>query len=419
MNIGILGLGPVGRSFVDLLVTSGHKVFAYDKNPDFMHGLPRTQICACEEEVGREADFLLCCTDMLSGDALTKAAKVMKPRTVVSGDFSAKTPEYDALKASGRLDDLTYWSIHTVFAPKLGFNKQLIIEIPVRRCTQDGTEHPFIRQFRDTLRAAGARFMRLWSVQNHDIRMGRVQGAISAQNICTAATLAELGINPLTDDTGIYSGKFDEVNLLMALRATGKAGSSNHRVYGLIAMMNPYSLMNIAAYARGFNQLIEAAEGSTQEALDLLERTRETLGWERVEKASRLWDSLFGSEGNTRNSFSSHLAAAVAWAKSDAPLEMFEGTPSPPYRIRELTALKALSMPERCIRNMQTGKTHDGEFLKTVNRYRRWAQKASKARDWASVDEFETLFFDPVRIAFSEVLKTVDAKTNELIRRIK
>jgi len=418
MKIGILGLGSVGRSFVDVLSRYGHEIFAYDASPDLMHGLPMIKVCEREEEVGENSDFLLCCTDMLSGYALTKAAKVMKPGTVVSGDFSAKTPEYEAFKDSGRLDDLVYYSIHTVFAPKVGFKDQLVIEIPVRNCTgKDGKENPYIIQFRDTLKAAGSRFKRLWSIQNHDLRMGRIQGAISAENICTAATLAELGVNPLTD-TEIYSGKLDEAKFLMSLRAIGGKSSSNHRVYGLIAMMNPYSLANISAYADVLERVIETTQRSEREAIDMFEAARETLGCERVEAAKRLWDSTFGSECGTKNSFSSHLAEAILWAESEAPLEMFTETPSPPYRFRELMALKALSMYKQCVRNMRSRDTHDREFLETVKRYRDWAEQALKEKSWASIKRFKLLFFEPARKVFSKELENIAERTNELIKMV-
>lgn len=417
MKIGILGVGPVGKFFVDILPEYGHEVFAYDVNPELTYDLPKVRVCGCEEEVGENSDFLLCCTDMLSGHALTKAAKTMKPGTVVSGDFSAKTPEYEAFKAAER-SDLAYYTIHTLFAPRLGFKDQLVLEIPVRNCTKDGKENPYITEFRYTLKATGARLKRLWSVQNHDLRMGRIQGAISAENICTARTLAELNINPLTD-TKIYSGKLDGTKFLMSLRAIGNEGGSNHRVYGLIAMMNPYSLVNIAAYADALERLISTAGRSEKEAKDMLEAVREALGWERVEEAGRIWDSVFGSEGETKNSYSSHLAEAIVWAESEAPLEMFEETPSPPYRMRELMALKALSMHEKCIRNMCDEDTHDIEFLGRVREYRNWTERASEAKNWESVDEFKALFFDPVRETFPEELKNIAERTNKLIKMVR
>lgn len=417
MKIGILGLGSVGRSFVDMLSRYGHEIFAYDANPDLTHNLPITKVCESEEEVGENSDFLLCCTNMLSGYALTRAANVMRSGTVVSGDFSAKTPEYEAFRNSGR-DDLAYYSIHTIFAPRLGFKNQLVIEIPVINCTQkDGKENPYITQFRDTLRAAGSRFKRLWSVQNHDLRMGRIQGAISAENICTAATLAQLRINPLTD-TEIYSGKLDEAKFLMSLRAIGTEGSSNHRVYGLIAIMNPYSLANISAYTDVLERLIETTQRSEKEAIDMLEAVRESLGWERVKAAKGLWDSTFGSECETKNSFSSHLAEAILWAESEAPLEMFAETPSPPYRLRELMALKALSMHRQCVGNMRSRDTHDWEFLETVKRYRDWAEEASKEKSRASIKRFKCLFFEPVRKVFSRELENIAERTNELIKMV-
>jgi len=426
MKIGILGLGPVGRSFLETLPQYGeHTFYVYDTDPDKSRNLGRgVYLCRGEEEVGGEADFLLCCTDMLSGHALTKAAGAMRSGAVVSGDFSAKTPEYEAVRASGRLEDLAYWSIHTMFAPATGFDGQLVIEIPVRNCTDGGSEHPYISGFRETMGRAGARFKRIWSYQDHDRRMGRIQGATSAENICTARTLAELGINPAKADEGPYANRFDEIKFLMALRSIGKAGSSNPRVYGLIAMMNPYSLDNLRSYELALEKLILAAGRSEAEANAMLAEAVESLGFERVAAARRLWEEKFGPFPDSGNSYSSHLAEAVLWSGSEYPLEIFDETPSPPYMMRGLQALTAASDYERCIRNMASGGTHDGDFLRFVRQKREWAEGAVAAvrsdpkTGWEQIDGYEQLFFTPVRKAFPEELESVGPATNEILREL-
>jgi prephenate dehydrogenase len=415
VKIGILGVGAVGKSFVDVLPKYGdHTIYAYDIDPARTYGLENVQVCGSEEEVGAYADFLLCCTDMLNGAALTKAARAMRSGTVVSGDFSAKTPEYGAVKASGRIEDLSYWSIHTTFHPKLGFDDQLIIEIPVRNC-YDGKEHPHITEFRDTLERAGSRFKTIWSVDDHDKRMGRIQGATSAENICTAATLAKLGINPETD-SNVYANTFDRTKFLMSLRAVGERGSSNSAVYGLIAMMNPYSRSNIDAYLETLEHLISAGKDSGE----ILEAAIDSLGYERVAEARRLWESRFGPLENYGNSCSSHLAEAVLWSASEYPLEIFAETPSPPYRMREIQALTALSDYQRCLQYM--GTAHDEDFLIFVRRYQQWTRDSagcdSAESSRAHLDKFEREFFTPVREAFPEELKNIGPRTNKLLKKI-
>jgi prephenate dehydrogenase len=428
MNIGILGLGAVGQSFVDVTTKygNGHQLYVYDKDPGKMKPLQdyrHIHACGSEEEVGRNADFLLCCTDMLSGDALTKAAREMRDGKVVSDDFSAKTPALAAYKASGR--QLPYWSIHTMFSPKTGFKGQLIIEIPARYCMDGGKENPYITEFRNTLAMAGAHFKKIFLVSDHDNRMGRIQGATSAENICTARTLAELSINPLKEGAEVYSNVLDKVNFQMALRAIGEAGSSNSSVYGLIAMMNPYSLSNIRDYLSALETLIETAGKGEKGARDMLETTMENLGPGRIDEASASWNKCFGPVGETGNSYSSHLAEAIVWSRpKEYPLEIFAETPSPPYRIREVMALKALSMYQRCIRNMRHGRTHDQDFLGIVRKYKDWAERAFEAVNdnpesgHKLLGEFEGEFFVPAREFFSDELVDIGRKTNELIKRL-
>ena len=220
MKIGILGLGPVGKSFLETFSQYGnHNLFVYDANPKKVTASaeqPGIYLCNSEEEVGKNSDFLLGCVDMLSSYAITNAAKVMRQGAVVSGDFSAKTPEYKAVKASGR-DDLSYWSIHTMFAPQLGFNGQLTLEIPVRNCYKDSIENPYITEFRKILTEAGSKTRTIWSFRDHDERMGRIQGSTSAENICTARTFAELGINPTQEKSNVYANEFDKTKFLMSL----------------------------------------------------------------------------------------------------------------------------------------------------------------------------------------------------------
>ncbi len=414
MKIGILGAGPVGSCFAEMLPRYGHEVHIYDTDNEKTKGLGNANICTCEGEVGEKSDFLLCCTDMLSSDALTKAADAMKPggrhRKVVSGDFSAKIPEYEAFRKSRNAGKHAYWTIHTMGSPKMGFKNMLVIEIPVENCTDNGRENPYISEFRKTLAMAGSRFRVIWTPEEHDRIMGRIQGATSAENICTAKTLADLEINPL-ERGNIYSNKFDRIKFLMSLRAVGKKGSSNHRVYGLIATMNPYSLENIQKY-------LEVLEGFTEsnEAYAMAEDAVRRLGKERIKRAAWLWDSKFGTVSRTENSYSSHIAEAILWSQEgEYPLGIFQETPSPPYRMRELMALKALSMHRQCIENMHSRETNDRDFLEVVRAFREWAEKSRHAGGWEALDGFEREFFEPVRERFPEELETITEKTNQLI----
>jgi len=428
MDIGILGLGPVGKSFVYAGTKyGGHRLHIYDSDPVKMAAFAESgniHRCGDEGEVGANADFLLCCTDMLNADALTKAAKAMKDGRVVSDDFSAKTPAYKAYTAAGR--QLPYWSIHTMFTPSAkGFNDQLVVEVPVRYCSDDGgKENPYIGEFRGMMERAGARFKRIWSVRDHDKRMGRIQGATSAENICTAATLARLGISPIRSGGTVYSNALDGAKFLMALRAIGEKGSSNPRVYGPIAMMNPYSRENIAAYLGVLQELIAAAGRSEGEADAMLMEAMESLGWERVREAGALWDRSFGPISNPTNSYSSHLAEAVLWSRSEYPLEIFTETPSPPYRMREVMALRTLLMHKECVRNMRNGGANDSDFMETVRQYRGWADLAAEAvgtdvgSGWEHLKKFERAFFDPVREAFPEELAGILERTNTLIGKL-
>ena len=328
MDIGILGLGGVGKSFIKLLSQYGKRddrIFGYDvQEVDLGEYDGKIELVESEEALGEQSDFLICCTDMLAGDGLRYAAAQMRPGTVVCDDFSAKTPAYDAIKESGALEKgVAYWSFHTMFSPKMGFDGQTVLDIPVSGCYTNGTIHPYIERTRQMIAQAGSKFKRIWSVPEHDMMTGRIQASVSAQNICTAKTLAGLGINPL-EGNETYSGSLDINNFLMALRAIGPPGSSNHSVYGLIAMKNPYSMQNLDSYVKAYKTLIAVASESKNDAIDILKETREKLGWDRVGLAGKGWDDTFGEVGPTMNSFSSHLAEAIAWSESDAPVDVFQ-----------------------------------------------------------------------------------------------
>ena len=420
MDIGILGLGPVGSSFLNVVPNYGHRVVAYDINPDKMTNLPEDAIPARnEEEVGARSDLLLACTDMLSGSAVTKAVSAMRDGRVVCDDFSAKTPAYNAYKAANR--ELPYYSIHTMFAPSLGFDGQLIVEIPVMYCTDDdGQENPYIAEFREVLTREGAKIKRIWSVRDHDERMGRIQGAVSAAGICTARTFAELGVNPLEDGNIYHGNELDRANFWMSLRAIGPEGSSNPTVYGLIALMNPFSFANISEY---YTQLMNLVDGDKKQVDEMLEEAVVGLGSERVRQGAKTWDRCFGPMGDFGNSYSSHLATACHWSRG-SPLEIFAETPSPPYRMRERMALKALSMYPRCVENMSRGDTHDREFLDTVGKYMQWIGRdadeveANRQIGWERIRMFEEEFFTPVREAFPDEIKRAPAESGAMIKKL-
>jgi len=429
MKVGILGLGPVGMSFAYILPKHGHEVYAFDNNPDRMKKLPDgVYACGCEEEVGAESEFFLGCTDMFSGYALTRAAKVMEHGTVFSADFSAKTPEQQAFMEAGR-DDITYWSIHTLFAPPgMGkpadgsFKGKRIAEIPVSGCWRgDGSEHPAITEFRETLKVEGASFKKIYTIEDHDRRMGRIQGATSAENMCTARTLAGLGINSLRDGS-IYSDGHGRVNFQMALRAIGEEGSSNPVVYGGIVIMNPYALMDITEYSDTLEWLIRIVREDPKEAAAMLRHAGGALGRGRIEEALALWktkfESDFGPPGGGRNSKSSHLAETLLWSQPGYPMDMFADISAPPYRMREMLALIALSEHDCCLANMRRGDTHDEDFLDVLKEYAEWATRAAAEKNRQAITELEKRFFAPVRLAFPDDIKGIGVKTNDLIGRI-
>jgi len=427
MKVGILGAGPVGRSFGEVLLKYGHEVYAFDINPDRTKGLPGgVYACGCEEEVGAESDLFLGCTDMFSGYALTKAAKAMPQDAVFCEDFSAKAPAQRAFENAYR-KDLAYWSIHTLFAPPPmnkpvdgSFKGKNIVEIPASGCWRDdGTERPQIAELRRILEAEGAEFNVIYTIEDHDRRMGRVQGATSAENICTARTLAGLGINPLREGS-IYANGPDRVNFLMALRAIGEKGSSNPCVYGGIATMNPFALRDIIEYSATLESLLKA---SPEEAADMLRMAVGTLGRGRIEGALARWrnrfEKDFGPSGAGSNSGSSHLAEGLLWSQSDYPMDMFDVVTAPPYKMRGMLALIGLADYERCLGNMLRGGTHDKDFLRTVGMYSELAEKAAKAKSVDSVVEFEKTFFTPVREEFPDDIKDINKKTNDLIAKMR
>jgi prephenate dehydrogenase len=422
MNVGVLGLGPVGRSFVDMLRRYDVGISAFDPNPATYEDLDASKVdrCDSEKDLGSRSDLLICCTDMLSGDAMTEAVKEMEPGTVVCDDFSAKAPADKAFNAAGR-HDVAYHSIHTLYAPPLkykGHKDHLVVEIPVDNCTdKNGYENVHIKHLRFILTDSGLRTKRLWSLEDHDERMGRVQAATSAQNICTAATLAEIGVNPLQDD-GVYDNKLDQVKYQMALRAIGPEGSSNPRVYGLIALMNPFSKSNVDKYLKTLEELLAANES---EANSMLEEAKRRIGKERVKRAKRTWENMFGPLEDTKNSFSSHLAEALFWSESGYPLGVFEETPAPPYTMREIMALTALSMHEQAVSNMYNGNTDDSVFLRKMSDFYNWLEESTEEKDpdWDDITKLEKQFFEPVRETFPEEMENIKQVTNEHIDRLK
>ncbi|MDD5340107.1 MAG: prephenate dehydrogenase [Candidatus ainarchaeum sp.] len=415
MEIGIIGLGDMGKLYAREFAKQGYRVNGCDlpeKIPQLRQELQKTgiNVLANGIAVSRRSDLIIYSVE--AGN-MGKVAKECGPSTkagaIVAGQTSVKTPEIAAFEKY-LPDDANIVTCHSLHGPSVGLAGQSLAVI--RHRSSDEAYHLAL----ETFGALGSKIIEIPDYMEHDRITADTQAVTHLGFESMGTGWKNAGIFPWEDAS--YAGGIDNVKILMALRIYG----GKAHVYSGLAILNPFARRQIEQYAKSESELFK-----------LMIREEEQKFRERLLRAS---DTVFGTGdspvllddavmgefrlGGERqrkpNSHLSLLAMVDAWHQLGINPYRNLICQTPLFRLR-------LGIAEYLFRNEGLlGESLDAAlFDKTIRGDD--LEFHSAVREWASVIGHGDIEgygqqFDATKEFFKDRIPEGMKKSNELIRRL-
>lgn len=250
MEIGLIGLGDMGKSYAKEFAKKGFNVSGYDlpeKRSQLEEELEGTGIKLFDKpsHVARISDYLIYAVEAENIEhVILESIDSIKKGAIVGGETSVKTPEILALEKYAP-SDVNIVSSHSLRAPSVNPVGQTLVTIRHR-----STDEAYKRAL-TTLEALGSNIVEIPDYMEHDRITADTQSGthLAFQSIGTAWQNA--GVFPW-ENKG-YDGGIDNIKVLLALRIYG--GKSH--VFGGLALLNPYARKQVNQYAKSESELFK------------------------------------------------------------------------------------------------------------------------------------------------------------------
>jgi len=242
MQIGIIGLGDMGKLYATTLAKAGYRVYGADqasrnealRMPMEPHGV---EVLADGHEVVRRSDFLIFCVEAEQiGPVVETYARSVKYGAIVSGQTSVKHPEIRAFEQF-LPDDAHVVTCHSLHGPAFQTEGQSLIVIRHRAIDEK------YEQALTVYRALRSNIIELENYLEHDKIMADTQAVthMGFESMGTAWKTA--GFFPW--DNGAYANGIDSVKILTTLRIF----SYKSHIYAGLALLNPFAKEQVRVYA--------------------------------------------------------------------------------------------------------------------------------------------------------------------------
>lgn len=416
MNIGIIGLGDMGRLYAKTFAKAGYSVFGCDlpqhteKLEDELnpYGI---KILLDGKEVSRRCDIIFYSVE---AERIAEVVMLYGPSTrygaIVAGQTSVKHPEILAFEKY-LPQDVNIVSCHSLHGPGFETKGQKLIVIPHR------TSKEAYQRMTDVLSVLGSDLAEIADYHQHDKIVADTQAVTHVGFESMGTAWKEAGFFPW--ENGSYLGGIDNVKILTTLRIF----SYKAHIYAGLAILNPYARLQVKRYAQSESELFKC-----------MIKEEEALFRERIYKArdfvfheSRtpvmLDDkvmqefSLKGAPGLRKpNSHLSLLSMVDAWYHLQVNPYDNLICQTPPFRLRLGIAEYLFKNEELLEESIETAlydksiRNDDLEFHSAV-------------REWSSIIFYGDMegykqHFDQVKLFFGDRLEHGRAQSMELIRRL-
>ena len=375
MNIGIIGLGDMGKMYAKKWALNPKlHVFGCDlphKEAELKAELEPLGISLMQDGVGisRLCDFIMYCVEAENIESIVaQFGPSTKIGAIVAGQTSVKTPEVEAFLAHLPLDTHII-TCHSLHGPAVNPVGQTMMVMNVR---SDKTTHDTTLAL---LTEIGSTIHEVASYQEHDKMMADIQAITHVGFESIGTTWMRQGVFPWenTDASGL-----DHVKILMTLRIY----SYKFHVYSGLALMNPYARQDVQLYAQAESDLFSMMIMEQEEAFRKTIYTARDFVFKNPPEKLMLDDSImneFALNQDTNHKPNSHLsllAMVETWHRLGVSPYDNKLVQTPPFKLRVGMAEYLFLNEARLEETIQTAlydKSARGEDLAFHSSVHEWA----------------------------------------------
>ncbi|MBI3333941.1 prephenate dehydrogenase [Candidatus Pacearchaeota archaeon] len=250
MNIGIIGLGDMGKLYARTFAKAGYHVRGCDvpahrsKLEEELSGTG-IEIVDTGSEVSRRSDFIMYAVETENIEkAVAQAGAATRVGAIVGGQTSVKTPEIRAFEKY-LPSDVHIVTCHSLHAPSVPPTGQTLAVIRHR-----SSDEAYSRAL-DLFGTLRSRIVELSSYEEHDRITADTQAATHVAFESMGTAWKNAGFYPWENTA--YTGGLDNIKALMTVRIfSGKV-----HVYAGLALFNPIAWEQIQQYARSESELFK------------------------------------------------------------------------------------------------------------------------------------------------------------------
>lgn len=416
MNIGIIGLGDMGKLYAKAFAKAGYTVCGCDL-PENRNKLDEElnpcgiKVMDSGSDVARSSDLVIYSVE---ADKLAHVVATYGPSTkygaIVAGQTSVKHPEI-AIFEKYLPADAQIITFHAMHGP--GFEPKGQKLILIRHRSDDAA---YKRMF-DLFTAVETDIVEIPDYHEHDKIVADTQAVTHVGFESMGTAWKEAGFFPW--DNGSYVGGIDNVKILTTLRIF----SYKAHVYGGLAILNPYARQQVRRYAVSESELFKLMiKEEEKEFRARLYRARDFVFHESRkpimlnDKVMKEFSLSQNHEMQKPNSHLSILSMVDAWHHLGVnPYDNLIGQ-TPPFRLRLGIAeylFKNEELLEESIETALYDKTIRGDDLEFHSAVREW----SAIIGYGDMEGYKKHFND-VQAFFKDRLEEGKKQSAELIRRL-
>jgi len=416
MNIGLIGLGDMGRLYAKAFAKAGYQVCGCDL-PENREKLEQEllplgiKILDSGKDVARVNDLVIYSVEAEKLEqVVAECGPVTKFGAIVAGQTSVKTPEI-AIFEKYLPEDTQIITFHGMHGPGFEPKGQTLILIP-HRCDKAAYQRMY-----DLFTAIGSDIVEMADYHEHDKIVADTQAVTHVGFESMGTAWKSAGFFPW--ENGSYVGGIDNVKILTTLRIF----SYKAHVYAGLAILNPYAKQQVKRYAESESELFKLM--IKEEEADFrarLYRARDFV-FHESRKPIMLNDTVMKEfslsqkpELQKPNSHLSILSMVDAWYHLGVNPYDNLICQTPPFRLRLGIAeylFKNEELLEESIKTALYDKTIRGDDLEFHSAVREW----SAIIGYGDMEGYKK-HFNEVQTFFSHRLEEGKAQSAELIRRL-
>ena len=415
MDIGIIGLGDMGKLYAKAFSKAGYRVYGADLPERFAQlraELPGVDILKDGAEVSRRCDVIFYAVEAeLIAKVVAQYAHATKYGAIVAGQTSVKHQEILAFEQNLPAD-VHIITCHSLHGPAFDPAGQQLIVIP-HRCSNEAYQ-----RMTDLLAALGADLVEMPDYHEHDRIVADTQAATHVGFESMGTAWKNAGFYPW--ENAAYYGGIDNVKILTTLRIFGYKA----HIYGGLAILNPYAREQVKNYARTESELFKMM--IMEEAGEFRKRiyaARDFIFHESQqallldEQVMREFSLTTSPAYALPNSHLSLLSMACSWHQLQTNPYQNLICQTPPFRLR-LGIVEYLFKNEMLLEeSIETAlykkdiRSDDLEFHSAV-------------QEWAAIIGYQDMqgyksLFEATKLFFADRLEEGRSYSSELMRRLK